>query len=201
MNLPNKITLSRFLASVVVFALLVVMDYQDQPGWIFPLIAMVLFVLVVSTDALDGYYARKYDLITDFGRIADPVVDKIMICGTFILLSGTTWGGKLLPAWMVVLIVAREFMVTGIRGYIESRGIQFGANWQGKLKMISQSIAIPLLLFTQVIRVAFPETPWVISAAVILFQITIWITLLLTLYSGFIYITKAAEILREEEVA
>jgi CDP-diacylglycerol--glycerol-3-phosphate 3-phosphatidyltransferase len=198
-NLPNKITVSRFLASVVLFVLLVIMDFMGDPGWIFPLVAMVLFILVVSTDALDGFYARKYDLVTDFGRIADPVVDKIMICGTFILLSATPWGARLLPAWLVVLIVAREFMVSGIRGFIESRGIQFGSNWAGKGKMIAQSIAIPAVFFYQVIRAGFPEVAWTESAAYYLAQVIIWATLMLTLYSGFLYVSKAAEILKKEE--
>jgi len=198
LNLPNKITIGRFLASMVIFILLVFMDYQGDPGWIFPLIAMLLFILVVSTDALDGYYARKLNQTSDFGRIADPVVDKIMICGTFILLSATNWGRGLLPAWLVLLIVAREFLVTGIRGYIESRGIQFGANWAGKIKMISQSVAIPSVFLYQVIRGGFPDTAWAVSGAFNLSRVIIWISLLLTLYSGYIYVSKAAEILKTE---
>lgn len=199
MNLPNKITMSRFLASVVLFLLLILMDHQgDATGWVFPLIGMLLFILVVSTDALDGYYARKYNLITDFGRIADPVVDKIMMCGTFILLSATSWGEKLLPPWLVVLIVAREFLVTGIRGFIESRGIKFPSNWAGKGKMIAQSVAVPSVFFYQVIREAFPRVAWTHDGAFYLSQVIIWVTLILTLYSGSLYVLKAAEILKSE---
>ena len=198
MNLPNKITVGRFVASFLLFILLVVMDYRAESGWIFPLAAMLLFILVVSTDALDGYYARKYDLITDFGRIADPVVDKIMICGTFILLSETSWGGRLLPGWLVTLIVAREFLVTGIRGYIGSRGVAFGANRAGKLKMVSQSVAIPAVFFHRVVTEAFPGVHWTAEGSLLLARVIIAVTLLLTLYSGFVYVTKAAEILRRE---
>ena len=198
MNLPNKITVGRFLASFLLFILLVVMDYRAESGWVFPLVAMLLFILVVSTDALDGYYARKYDLVTDFGRIADPVVDKIMICGAFILLSETPWGGRLLPGWLVTLIVAREFLVTGIRGYIESRGVAFGANRAGKLKMVSQSVAIPAVFFHRVVTEAFPGVDWVEDGSLILARVIIAVTLILTLYSGFIYVTKAAEILKKE---
>lgn len=190
--------MSRFAASLILFALLVIMDLQEDTGWIFPLVSMVLFILVVSTDALDGYYARKYNLITDFGRVADPVVDKIMICGTFILLSATPWGRTITPAWLVLLIVAREFLVTGIRGYIESRGIQFGSSWAGKGKMIAQSIALPCVFFHQVVRKGFPNVEWTHTASYYLASVMVWITLVLTLYSGFLYVTKAAEILRKE---
>lgn len=201
MNLPNKITVGRFLASLVFFLLLIIMEAQDGTGWIFPLVAMLLFILVVSTDALDGYYARKYDLTTDFGRIADPVVDKIMVCGTFILLTASSWAGALLPAWVVVLIVAREFMVSGLRGYIESKGVKFGANWAGKSKMVAQSVAIPSIIFYQVLREGVPGKEWAADAAFHISRVIIAITLILTLYSGILYVTKAAQILKAEEEA
>jgi len=197
-NLPNKITVSRFLASVILFILLIIMDFMGDTGWMFPLVSMVLFILVVSTDALDGYYARKYNLVTDFGRIADPVVDKIMICGSLILLTVTSWGRVLLPAWLVVLVVAREFLVNGIRGYIESRGIRFGSNWAGKGKLISQAHAIPAVLLYQTIHKAFPSIGWAVTSTYYLALVIIWIMLVLTLYSGFLYVSKAAEILKKE---
>jgi CDP-diacylglycerol--glycerol-3-phosphate 3-phosphatidyltransferase len=200
-NLPNKITVGRFLASLVFFLVLIIMEAQDGTAWIFPLVAMFLFILVVSTDALDGYYARKFNLTTDFGRIADPVVDKIMICGTFILLTASHWAGTLLPAWVVVLIVAREFMVSGLRGYIESKGVKFGANWAGKSKMVAQSVAIPSIFFYQVLCEGVPEEEWLVNAAFHLSRVIIAVTLILTLYSGFLYVTKAAQILKAEEDA
>jgi len=198
-NLPNRITVGRFVASLVFFLLLIIMDAQDGTGWLFPLIAMILFILVVSTDALDGYYARKYNLTTDFGRIADPMVDKIMVCGTFILLTASTWAGHLLPAWVVVLIVAREFMVSGLRGYIESKGVEFGANRAGKSKMVSQSVVIPSILLYQIVREAYPLEEWAATIAFYLSRVIIALALVLTLYSGFLYVTKAAQILRAEK--
>lgn len=191
--------MSRFLASLVLFVLLVIMNAQGDPGWIFPLISMLLFILVVATDALDGYYARKYNLITDFGRIADPVVDKVMMCGTFVLLAASSWARELMPAWIVVLIIAREFMVTGIRGYIESRGIAFGASWAGKGKMVSQCVAVPAVFVHQIVRGAFPDVEWAIRTIYYLALGIVIITLLFTLYSGYLYISKAAEILKDDE--
>lgn len=199
MNLPNKITLGRFLASLILFILLVIMNAQGDPGWLFPLISMVLFILVVATDALDGYYARKLNLITDFGRIADPVVDKVMICGTFVLLASSSWARELMPAWIVVLIIAREFLVTGIRGYIESRGIAFGASWAGKGKMISQCVAVPAVFLHQIVRGAFPDTKWLITTLYFLAFAIVIGTLFFTLYSGYLYISKAAKILKDDE--
>ncbi len=198
MNIPNMITIGRFLASLVLFAILAFMDSRD-PGWLYPLVGMVLFILVVATDALDGYLARKYRQVTDFGRIADPVADKILVCGTFILLCATEWGGFLLPAWVVVIIVAREFLVTGIRGFIEARGHQYPATWSGKSKMIAQSIAIPAIFFRQVMVAGFPDVEWLELATRYLAIGWIIVSVALTFYSGVVYVIRAARILGAEE--
>ena len=198
MNVPNTITVARFAASIVLFILLVLTESRD-PGWVFPLVGMILFILVVATDALDGYLARKYRQVTDFGRIADPVADKILICGTMIFICASTWGRELLPAWLVILIVAREFLVTGIRGFIEARGIAFPASWSGKFKMIAQSVAVPALFFHQVVSAGLPEFPWVERAARWLAVAVLAVTLVLTVYSGVIYVIRAARILSAGE--
>lgn len=204
LNAPNTVTLIRLVASLGLFGLLLMMEERD-PGWIFPLVAMILFILVVATDALDGYLARKYKQITDFGRIADPVVDKFLICGTFILIATSEWGGcvgaGILPGWVVVLIVGREFLVTGIRGFIEARGQSFAATWSGKTKMIFQSIAIPALFLRQVVMGLFPEPEYEwIERDVRWFAMSVLsIALLLTLYSGALYVVRAARILGSSE--
>jgi CDP-diacylglycerol--glycerol-3-phosphate 3-phosphatidyltransferase len=156
---------------------------------------MVLFILVVATDALDGYLARKYKQVTDFGRIADPVADKVLICGTFIFICASEWGGPYLPAWLVVVIVAREFLVTGMRGFIEARGQSFAATWSGKLKMMFQSFAIPALFLRQIVASAFPAAPRLETAVRYLAFALLGVALLLTVYSGVLYTVRAAKIL------
>src|SRR3990172_4493352 len=110
-NLPNRLTLMRFLLAIVFFVFLSYSYYT---------VAFGAFVLAWLTDWLDGYVARKKGLMTDFGRIADPFVDKIIVCGGFILL--VHHAHDMISPWMVVVIVAREFLVNSIRSYLESRG-------------------------------------------------------------------------------
>jgi CDP-diacylglycerol--glycerol-3-phosphate 3-phosphatidyltransferase len=188
------ITISRFFASIILFILLAFMESRD-PGWIYPLVCMVLFILVVATDALDGYLARKYKQVTDFGRIADPVADKILICGTLIFICASAWGAPYLPAWFVVVIVAREFLVTGMRGFIEARGHSFAASWSGKLKMMFQSILIPALFFRQIIASAFPEHSWMETSVRYLVYGLLVVVLILTVNSGVLYTVRAAKVL------
>lgn len=196
MSLANQITLARLLLAVVLFVLLVWIDPHGANGGAWLLSAMVLFIIIVATDALDGYYARKYQQVSDFGRVADPAVDKIVVCGTLILLTATDWARELLAPWMVVLIVSREFAISSLRGYIESRGIRFGADWPGKLKMIVQSIAIPTLFFSQVMKAFFADIDWVIEGSRALALVFIWAAIVLTVYSGLDYVRKAVRLLR-----
>ena len=146
MNLPNKITVGRFALALGFFAFFVWADLEHATEWWKPLAGALVFGLAVVGDAFDGYYARKLGLQTDFGRIADPVVDKVIVSGGLILLASCEWARHYLPPWMVVLIIGREFMVNGLRGFIEARGVAFPARWDGKLKMILQCIAIPCVL-------------------------------------------------------
>src|SRR5574337_1575498 len=134
-NLPNRLTLLRLLLAIVFFIFLSYRNYN---------IALGAFLLAWLTDWLDGYLARKKGLLTDFGRIADPFVDKIIVCGGFILLI--QHAHDIIPPWMVVVIVAREFLVNSIRSYSESKGIEFGATIWGKAKMFVQSLTISLIL-------------------------------------------------------
>src|SRR3970282_2810187 len=134
-NRPNRLTLSRLLLAIVFFIFLSYRCYT---------IALIAFSLTLSTDWLDGYLARKKGLLTDFGRIADPFVDKIIVCGGFILLI--RHAHDIIPSWMVVVIVAREFLVNSLRSYSESKGIEFGATIWGKEKMFIQSFTISMIL-------------------------------------------------------
>lgn len=172
-NLPNRLTLSRLLLAIVFFFFLSYRYYT---------IALVAFSLAWSTDWLDGYLARKKGLLTDFGRIADPFVDKIIVCGGFILLI--QHAHDIIPSWMVVVIVAREFLVNSLRSYSESKGIEFGATIWGKAKMFIQSFTISLILLFY----AHLQHLIAIKQGII---VMLWITVIITLVSGITYMVKA----------
>ncbi len=172
-NLPNRLTMMRFLLAILFF---VVLSYRLYPP------ALGAFLLAWLTDWLDGYLARKKGLLTDFGRIADPFVDKIIVCGGFIILIHHTNG--ILPPWMVVTIVAREFLVNSIRSFSESRGIEFGATIWGKAKMFVQSLTISLIL----LFFAYLQPFVAIKHGIV---VMLWLTVVITLVSGFIYMVKA----------
>jgi CDP-diacylglycerol--glycerol-3-phosphate 3-phosphatidyltransferase len=136
-NLPNQLTTSRLVLSVVLFVLIA------RQEWLW---CLGVFAVAAATDWLDGYLARLQGLTTSLGRVFDPLVDKVLVCGAFIFLlpegvarrDEHAW----LTPWMVTVVVAREFIITGLRGWLESRGVSFGADWLGKLKMWLQCAAL-----------------------------------------------------------
>src|SRR5947209_3609364 len=136
MNLPNKLTVSRFALTV---AFLAVMFYEVR---FHKTIALVLFSLASLTDYFDGKLARQHKLITNFGILMDPLADKILVCSAFIAFVGLHW----IPAWMVVVIVARELAITGLRLLAASKNMVLAAEGYGKHKTISQIAAIIALL-------------------------------------------------------
>ncbi len=189
-NLPNQLTALRLLLSVVLFCF-IVQEYYFTSLW--------LFVVAASTDWLDGYYARKYGQVTTLGRILDPFADKVIVCGTFILLAAipamieTGWWG--LQAWMVVIVVGRELLVTTLRSFIEQRGGDFSAKTSGKLKMVLQCVAAGVCLFYLSYETPQTDAPlwcWWLMAG------TVWSAVLLTVYSGGVYVLAAARLLRAE---
>ena len=149
LNLPNKITLARLVIAVLLFVMLSLELANTGIGdrSLALNIAFVVFIVCVSTDWLDGWLARRHGLVTVLGRIADPFVDKVVVCGSFIYL--VRLAPDLIKPWFAVVIVGREFLVSGLRSYIEGQGISFGARWGGKVKMILQSTAIPAVLLYQ----------------------------------------------------
>ena len=159
------------------------------------LIAMVLFVLAAITDAADGYLARKWQVVSVFGRVMDPFADKLLVLGTVVMLVTPTFetseSGQLVMAagftgWMAVVILGRELLVTSIRGVFEARGIDFSASFSGKAKMIIQSVAIPgCLLIAGLYGSQRPEwAGWAVTLAA-------WGTTLVTAASAVPYITRA----------
>ena len=137
-NLPNQLTTSRLVLAVVLFGLI----HLESWAW-----CLVVFALAALTDWLDGYLARLQGLTSSLGRILDPLVDKVLMCGAFIFLLPVGSRDGWLSPWMVVLIVSREFLITGLRSYLESLGVRFGADRLARLKFCMKSrspCAIPV---------------------------------------------------------
>jgi CDP-diacylglycerol--glycerol-3-phosphate 3-phosphatidyltransferase len=135
-NLPNQLTAARFVLALVLFVLIGLDHYWIE--------CTVVFALAALTDYLDGYFARKQGLSSTLGRVLDPLVDKVLICGAYIFLLpyGNAAGEGWLVPWMVTVVVAREMVITSLRSFLENRGAMFGADWLGKLKMGLQCTAL-----------------------------------------------------------
>ncbi len=187
-NLPNQLTMLRLIVSVALFCLICYGQF---------VLAFIFFVVGAGTDWLDGYFARKYGQVTVLGRILDPFADKVIICGTFILLASIPeinalpWG---LRAWMVVVIVGRELLVTTLRSFIEERGGDFSAKWSGKIKMGVQCFnAGACLVFLSFENPVVNSPQWV---QVCLIGST-WLSMASTIYSGGIYVGQAIKQIKE----
>jgi len=182
-NLPNNLTFARAGLAVVLFVLIA----HEQWAW-----CVAVFAVAALTDWLDGYLARAHNLGTALGRVLDPLVDKVLMCGTYVcLLPRGEREGWLLP-WMVTVIVARELVITGLRSWMESHGARFGADWLGKFKMVLQCAAA-IAVFVAFL-VPADSGPWNLF-----FDWTrdalIWAMVLITLLSGLQYVWKAATLL------
>jgi CDP-diacylglycerol---glycerol-3-phosphate 3-phosphatidyltransferase len=182
-NLPNQLTFSRLVLSVVLFVLI---------AWASWIGCLVVFVAAAITDWLDGYLARKQGISSALGRNLDPLVDKVLICGAYIFLLPVTGAG--LAAWMVTLVVARELIITSLRSFLENRGASFGADWLGKIKMVLQCAAL-LAIFVDL------EAGECCSATQSFFGpvriALIYSMLLATALSGLQYLWRAALLLKE----
>jgi CDP-diacylglycerol--glycerol-3-phosphate 3-phosphatidyltransferase len=130
-NLPNQLTASRLVLALILFGLI---------AWYQWIACVIVFALAALTDWLDGYFARKQGISSPLGRNFDPLVDKVLICGAYTFLLPIEGSG--LAAWMVTLVVARELIITSLRGFLESGGASFGADWLGKIKMVLQCVAL-----------------------------------------------------------
>lgn len=182
MNLPNKLTMGRIIA-VPFFIVCYILGYYIP--------ALVLFCAASLTDMLDGKIARKYHLVTNFGKIMDPLADKILVYSAFCLMIGD----GTIPAWMLIVILAREFVVSGVRTVAASDGIVIAAAMSGKAKTVLQMIAVPLLLF----MLALKENAG--GAEQIIYYLAygfLWASLIMTVYSGIEYIVKNSNVFKEE---
>jgi CDP-diacylglycerol--glycerol-3-phosphate 3-phosphatidyltransferase len=177
-NIPNKLTVARLLITAIFFVFLA----ANSRTLLY--VSLVIFIIAALTDLVDGWYARKYKMVTDFGRVADPFADKILVCGAliFLLVKEDT------PVrdWMVVIIIAREFLVSGMRSLAESKGIPFGATNWGKFKALSQNFAVG---FSIVHAACGADLVRLIAFGVLCLATA------LTAISGFVYLSRARRIL------
>ncbi len=194
---PNRITLLRFVGSLVLFAILERVGDELDESALYAGLAFWLFLVIAATDYLDGYLARRGNLITSFGRIADPFVDKVLVIGAMVYLAVLDWSNQWFPAWIVVVVVAREFLVTGIRGYVESQGLAFPADWFGKVKMIVQCIAIGVALGIH----AFDWPASLRRLLEVSAYVFVYGTLLTTVGSGTSYVLKTRKLLLSGKAA
>jgi CDP-diacylglycerol---glycerol-3-phosphate 3-phosphatidyltransferase len=204
-RIPNLLTALRLVIATAFFVLLYVWTYPThklednsisplRPLWGY-LIAAALFGLAAVTDAIDGPLARRWKVVSKFGRVMDPFADKILVVGAFVLLAGPAFGVERpgrepfqvsgVHSWMVLLILARELLVTSIRAIAEESGIDFSADWSGKAKMIMQATVIPAILVLLGITEIHHGTwgRWTIDLAV-------YATVFVTLLSAITYVRR-----------
>ncbi len=180
MNTPNKLTVAR----MIMVPFLVVLLLTGWGGEANRYISLILFVAASITDWFDGYLARKNHLVTNFGKFMDPLADKLLVCSAMICMIEL---GRL-PAWFVIIIIGREFIISGFRLIAAENGIVIAANYWGKFKTVSQMIMIILLILH-----------FDLSVFVILEQIFIWLSLALTVISLMTYIWQNRSVLSMQE--
>ena len=181
MNTPNKLTVAR----MIIVPFLVVFLLSGLGGDANRYISLILFIVASITDWFDGHLARKNNLVTNFGKFMDPLADKLLVCSAMICMIEL----NRLPAWVVIIIIGREFIISGFRLIAAENGIVIAANYWGKFKTVSQMIMIILLILH------FDTIP----AFVILEQIFIWISLALTVISLMTYIWQNKSVLSMQE--
>jgi CDP-diacylglycerol--glycerol-3-phosphate 3-phosphatidyltransferase len=179
-NVPNQLTTVRLVLAIVLFWLIAEQHY---------LIGMYVFIIAAGTDWIDGFYARRYNQVTTLGRILDPFVDKIIICGTFIFLAAIPHSA-LTPA-MAVVVVGRELLVTALRSFLEQQGADFSATLSGKLKMVLQCLAAATSLFRLSYGAAAPPQ-WLETLLIV----SVWSAVVLTVVSGVAYVLAAIKLMR-----
>ena len=180
MNLPNKLTLGRVLA-VPFFIAAYMFGYY--------IIALILFLAASLTDMMDGKIARSRGLVTNFGKIMDPLADKILVYSAFCLMVAD----DTVPAWVIIVILAREFTVSGIRTVAASEGIVIAAAMSGKIKTVLQMIAAPMLILALAL-----QTTELFKAVYLMAMIFLYASLVMTVYSGVEYLVKNRSVFGED---
>lgn len=175
MNLPNKLTMMRVFM-IPVFVLFMLVNITPYDNWI----ALTIFIIASLTDLLDGKIARKYNLVTNFGKFMDPLADKLLVCSAMICLVAM----NLIPAWIVIVIIAREFIISGFRLIASDNGVVIAASYWGKFKTVFQMVMICLMIAN-------------ISAIKIVTDIVMWIALILTVVSLVDYLVKNKDVMKD----
>lgn len=187
MNLPNKLTI--FRAILIVPFVILLLGNANEWGWFLAIfggirdyvdyIALAIFVIASLTDMLDGKIARKYNLITNFGKFMDPLADKLLVCSALIALVEM---GRI-PSWIVIIIISREFIISGFRLVASDNGVVIAASYWGKFKTTFQMVMVCLMIAN-------------ISALKMLTDIVMWIALVLTVISLIDYLVKNKEVMK-----
>lgn len=196
MNLPNKLTMGRIIAIPVMIVIAYIPYLQNSffcEVSYANFINFLIFAVAACTDFLDGYIARKYHLITTFGKFADPLADKILVIISFLILfvqqKTVNIGAislELVPMWGIAVILLREFTVSGVRLVAAQRGQVIAAGWSGKVKTFETMVAIGFLFFSGIHQVI-----------AIIGLVLMYISVILTLYSGIEYIWNSRKIIFE----
>ena len=173
MNIANKLTVVR-VALVPFFVFFMLTDFWAHNRWV----AFGIFVLATITDKLDGTIAKKYDMITEFGKFMDPIADKLLVSSALICLTAM---GEI-PSWYTIIVIAREFAISGIRLVAADNGVAIAATWWGKLKTIAQMVMIIVMLMK-------------LPVFAVLSQILLYVSLILTLVSFVDYIIRNKHVL------
>ena len=184
MNLPTRLTLARILLTFAVMAL------SFMPGWMAKAAALLLFVLASLTDWLDGYLARRWNQCSPLGALLDPIADKVLILGTLLAFVQL----RLVPAWMVLIVVLREFLITGVRLFAASRHVILAAAAEGKHKTVSQVVAVVAVLVLMLVRELGASggieaaLEWIVAGC-------LWVAVLFTVISGSVFFWRHRAVL------
>ena len=175
MNLPNKLTMFRVIL-IPFFVMFMLVDITLYDKWI----ALAIFIIASLTDLLDGKIVRKYNLVTNFGKFMDPLADKLLVCSALICLVAL----DRIPAWMVIVIIAREFIISGFRLIASDNGVVIAASYWGKFKTTFQMVMICLMIAD-------------IAAISLLTTVVMWAALVLTVVSLVDYLVKNKDVMKD----
>ena len=175
MNLPNKLTMFRVIL-IPFFVVFMLVDITLYDKWI----ALGIFIVASLTDLLDGKIARKYNLVTNFGKFMDPLADKLLVCSALICLVALSK----IPAWIVIVIIAREFIISGFRLIASDNGVVIAASYWGKFKTTFQMIMICLMIAD-------------ITAISVLTTVVMWVAVVLTVVSLIDYLVKNMDVMKD----
>ncbi len=188
MNLPNKLTIFRMIL-IVPFVILLLGNFQ-QWGWFTAIfggiseyvdyIALAIFIIASLTDLIDGKIARKYNLVTNFGKFMDPLADKLLVCAALVALVEM---GRI-PSWVVIIIISREFIISGFRTVASDNGVVIAASYWGKFKTTFQMIMVCLMIAN-------------IEEIAVLTTVIMWIALILTVVSLIDYLWKNKDVMKD----